>query len=1632
MTVRIDQLADAIYNAPGISVQILEAVNNADTTTSATFVTLDAATTQKTFLAPLAGKYRFILTADCFATGNAAAATFRIVIDKGLATEQVTPDSFEWSITHTTLSEHLFRTFFYDFNLTADSHTFEVQWRRSSGTGTMAVSTLSGMQCYAQLISGSGAGGTILGTGTVSSPVALGGSFALVTGLSTTVTTMASETIEIVVTAVATKTTANGTVIFTVYIDGVNIDDPTFGYSMLTMTSTWSAAQSFSRVYTMPTAGSHTVQIYARYNVSGANIISGTLTVLQRRGGLVPIRQDGVDKVGQPRALDFIGAGVYQVSEGTGEDAGVAKIELNEAITSVGSTVEMMRWIPGGTYTSSSVSYVDIHATAESTFTTPYAGVYLLEFVCDVYGTTGPTAAGMQLVFDAAGVTPQTIGNDDGTWALTSPASNARGNRTFITVVTLTAGSHTVKPQWKKLGTNDMSVNTGSGYLLRGTLVSGSGAGGLLVTRLSHADFLVTDAYINDVSPYIMFNQSITTIANEQVLITYAGQTRNLQAGTFQPRVKLKVDGVEAQQYNDQAGQWLYQNMSFAYVTEPLSAGSHTITFEVSKLSATNVNGYIYNNKLHITQFRGGLVPIRKDGVTVVDKPAAIDFNGPGFQVVNNGGTATVLLENTAEGTILGYADNGTLSDSTRYPSFVDIPSMSVTFNTVGGEYILVVFTGCISSDATSSSIYTRLVTDGVAEAGSVRTSGTFGRNQSYSRVYGPFTAGSHTIKVQASTSAGTMSSTAGECRLYIHQYRGGYVQPENIPLLVYSTASQINIQSAPGAPTRLYLLLNNGVRYSATSPLVLNMATTGLGGREVSSNPEAIDTWYYIYAVPNTALTDNSFTVVASVNSPATGPNDYSIWRYLGFVRNNHTSNIKPFDYRAPGIFRYRNPSDSDIVIYSEAAGTPATGSWLNLTLTSAVPISVTGVVNVEGVIDSDPGGNHMMMLDAGNPPAWTPSLISDNPIAYAQEAGGHTFTKIINLFDGTLSRFWVSRTGNVDIQVLVREIYDKYLVSQESQTQAQFVPDTLTPLGTWLTTTTIGFGSRPNQPATTRLTLQDNRQRIMTTGTWAVANGVADWGYDEAASQGNSKWLYFYAVPLATDSNQLTIRASDNDPTVGPTGYSNWCYVWSDYMTSGAVLRRIFQRGNRFFYPDLSTEGNRISLTGGVVGTTTLSLASYVPATTSLALLQVYTLYGSSYAATYVSPVGWDALGKYFGVYGQTATANAGRGYVEMPLVGSTSIDYSGTGTGSTRDLNVMGWVDDYISIGIGGGPTGNTLNGAYNSGGSGSGRIITVNAGPVEMNASGGQALKMDGYLALAEKTTDPIAARNKGMVYSKDVAGRTELMYEDDAYGVTEITKTGSVLVTKIQERSVSTAAPSDGFVLAWNNTASMWSPQIQDGYKIQTRDISSRLPTDGQALVWNNAGSMWSPQTQDGYKIQTRDISPRLPTDGQALVWNNAGNMWSPQIQDGYKIQTRDISPRVPTDGYALVWNNAGNMWSPQIQDAYMIQGRYVASTIPSDGYAMVWNNTFSQWEPQRIVRRAVEQELISSGTETEIALTSTPISAQNIQLFRNGNRMRRMTAVPTTVSQWRYNASLNKVEFLATGDIEEYVVWYLI
>jgi len=72
-------------------------------------------------------------------------------------------------------------------------------------------------------------------------------------------------------------------------------------------------------------------------------------------------------------------------------------------------------------------------------------------------------------------------------------------------------------------------------------------------------------------------------------------------------------------------------------------------------------------------------------------------------------------------------------------------------------------------------------------------------------------------------------------------------------------------------------------------------------------------------------------------------------------------------------------------------------------------------------------------------------------------------------------------------------------------------------------------------------------------------------------------------------------------------------------------------------------------------------------------------------------------------------------------------------------------------------------------------------------------------------------------------------------------------------------------------------------------KIQGRSVTATAPSDGQGLVWSHANNQWEPAAVGGdagnaTQIQGRDVAATAPNTGDALVWN--GTAWAPAVGGG--------------------------------------------------------------------------------------------------------------------------------------------------
>lgn len=324
--------------------------------------------------------------------------------------------------------------------------------------------------------------------------------------------------------------------------------------------------------------------------------------------------------------------------------------QIADAITTVpGVSVEMLSHVASGSFSTASTSFVDIDAEFEATFQAPVSGLYFLAFSADMFFSDAGGGGRYQLVFDAAG-TPQTVGVDDKTWDWQQATASNREYRCAFATVELTAGSHTVKPQWKHTqGTGTIQLSSNSGMMLWGVAISGSGAGGTIVVSDSPSATVplpagtpgaLTDVFtlpvtVNgpDDSVHILGNVTLRpagdSTAEHEVNFYLYDDTTYLNEQVAWKRESAAVGNLDV------------DDRTMPFVVTGLSAGAHTLKIKGQVWTAATGFNVLASSFAKATIFRGGRVPVLSEGSSVEDTPRATDY-GSGLAVTTDTNVVSV------------------------------------------------------------------------------------------------------------------------------------------------------------------------------------------------------------------------------------------------------------------------------------------------------------------------------------------------------------------------------------------------------------------------------------------------------------------------------------------------------------------------------------------------------------------------------------------------------------------------------------------------------------------------------------------------------------------------------------------------------------------------------------------------------------------------------------------------------------------------------------------------------------------------------------------------------------------------------------------------------------------------------
>ncbi len=890
-------------------------------TTSASFEDIDAEF-EKTFTTLADGTYDLSFTVCLEFNGSAqiGAALLQLVFDEGESNEQtvLVQSGNLWEVSgvaSTSNIERSYRTLLASVDLTAGEHTVKPQWRRTFGTATVIVPTGQAFHLVGRNIIGSTVAGSVHQHSSERSNPYVLPHISTPLELSHTVKTVKDERVLFNITgwmqSVATYGGEGGYAY--VLVDDVAIRKVQINTDEVANDGRRNISLSD---FTDPlSAGDHVIKVqFGGSAASQTELWDAHFTTTILRGGLVPIKNSDNQIVqDKPTEIKFENASVTETD-------GAVTVALPEALTKNGSLIHVTDSVSTSTITDTATQFFPDSGTVS--FDVSEAGLYQLTFTAPFSSTTASSLK-TKLVFDEGESNEQTVGDTEDWYARTS--GGAWVYPTFKASVTLTAGTHTVKAYGTRLaGTDTITAGSGSPQqnpTLQLTFLSGSGAGGVLVDRT----VLQSDQLINTTHPsweeVTECNTVIDALGGEQLLLTFAGYGDPTTGGITSGHFEFRVDGVSSGyiQLNNADGYNFPVNLSA--FTPVLTAGSHTITvYAAFSIGQWNLKaGAVFS----VARFRGGLVPIQKDSTTVVDTPAGINFVGPNTLVNNNGGYANVEFNGIAEGVeeltdtqSSSYTESEALG-GTWYNILKDGVSTNIEIDFECEEDEVVEFRQFgqvrpITSDGTVSTYANcAFFVDGVNKG---QTTLMNGKNTVDSVI--PFwhsrfvklSKGSHTVDLRYNKFGTTLTIRFVGQTLQVKRYKGGYVQPDNEPILDNFSGDTVDLVAAPGADNGSWLKLNNGQRYYATLPVSVDLTTTGEGGREASkSAPTGIQDWY-LYAVPSS--TAGQWMVIGTTKDPSSGPDDYSIWKYLYPLKrydgtNNQVTGLIPIRIGSDNVIR-------------------------------------------------------------------------------------------------------------------------------------------------------------------------------------------------------------------------------------------------------------------------------------------------------------------------------------------------------------------------------------------------------------------------------------------------------------------------------------------------------------------------------------------------------------------------------------------------------------------------------------------------------------------------------------------------------------------------------------------------------
>lgn len=350
--------------------------------------------------------------------------------------------------------------------------------------------------------------------------------------------------------------------------------------------------------------------------------------------------------------------------------------QVAEAFVAVpGVAFKIIQLVPSVAQSYSSGTFADIGSggdKAEAEFVAPSAGNYVFDISAQHHNTGSLTSIDYQLVVDQAGFngfTEQTLAAGvDYAWSTLGVGAGQHGAGSWRTPpIYLAAGTHKLTGQYKVAQGSGAQLDVDDYFYVTGTLISGSAAAGVIVTKTSTFPtnrIRTSDgfdlganpdapAYRIDQTEVDIFELEIKGVAGEEVDVTFSGWGEQI-SGNFSSRINIwhqEPGGTYTKIHRivNAHGSGNASNLSFNKIVSFVAAGTHKIkitgnafTGESGKIQVVNdaLQGHTIPSdevEFAVTQYRGGIIPIEKDGVPVSSTARALNLVGDPVSVEEDG-----------------------------------------------------------------------------------------------------------------------------------------------------------------------------------------------------------------------------------------------------------------------------------------------------------------------------------------------------------------------------------------------------------------------------------------------------------------------------------------------------------------------------------------------------------------------------------------------------------------------------------------------------------------------------------------------------------------------------------------------------------------------------------------------------------------------------------------------------------------------------------------------------------------------------------------------------------------------------------------------------------------------------------